>query len=142
MPAYIAMALSILLATEGSAATHQPDAPTAKSRVAALARGVNMSHWFWIAHDPSPAGMAAFITGPDVDSLKALGITHVRIPVEPDFLWDAEKDALRADNLARYKTGIDLFTSRGVAVVVDPHPSRTPWAEPKESGFADEFNHF
>jgi aryl-phospho-beta-D-glucosidase BglC (GH1 family) len=137
--------LTLLLAIALTLHQVQPDAPgggDAAARATALARGINISHWYWIAHDPSPAGVGAFLTAADADQLKRLGLTHVRIPVEPDYLWDASRGELRKDNLERYRAGIALFTSRGMGVVVDPHPSRTPWADPKDPAFADRYERF
>lgn len=126
--------------------TAPPLAPSnrlAHARAARLTRGVNMSHWYWLPHQPSVDAERKMVTPADVDQLKAAGITHVRVPIEPDFLWDAEKHSLRHDHLQRYQHGISLFTEKNIIVVIDPHPSaRSPWADPNHADFLAEFTRF
>jgi len=100
-------------------------------RLAVLARGVNVSHWFWLARDPSAESRAAFVTALDVDQLKAAGLTHVRIPLEPSFLWDDAAGRVHEEHLAEYRRAIGLLVERGMGVVVDPHPNQSPWAQPR-----------
>ncbi|MBX3355771.1 MAG: cellulase family glycosylhydrolase [Phycisphaeraceae bacterium] len=103
------------------------------TRLARLAIGVNMSHWFWIPHDDSDRGREQFIRAEDVEALKAAGFRHIRLPVEPGWLWDGatlHEDgtaALDDDRLAALRRGVDVFTAREVAAVIDVHPARTEW---------------
>lgn len=117
-----------------SGATAKPPA----ERVEKLARGVNLSHWFWLPHEDSDAFRDRFVTASDVELIKAAGLTHVRLPVEPGWLWDEAAHAMRAERLERYLRGVSLFTERGVAVVVDVHPARTPWLERVDDAAAAE----
>ncbi len=111
-------------------------------RVERLGRGVNMSHWFWIPHDGSDRGRERFVSAEDVAAIKAAGFTHVRLPVEPGWLRDESRDELRAERLAAYRRGMDLFTKQGMAVLVDVHPSRTAWMTRFDDAAQKEFEVF
>lgn len=110
--------------------------------VARLRVGVNVAHWYWLPRDDSIETEERSILPADVEQLRAAGVTHVRLPVEPSYLWDDATDTLRADRLARLRRGISLFTDRNIAVVLEAHPSRTPWAVLKSPEFPNEFNAF
>lgn len=78
--------------------------------LAPLARGVNLSRWFRYPVEDSEHHYRTFVTEADLDLLVALGVTSVRLAVEPRYLhvqWLGEA-------LAR-------LTSRGLVVVLDYH---------------------
>lgn len=131
----LAVVLVSMLAAGSSAAPPE-------GRVERLARGINVSHWFWIPTSDSPQARTRYLSASDVAALKAAGFTHARVPVEPGWLWDEGADALRADRLAEYRRGIELFTSRAMAVVVDVHPARTPWLARLDDAAVAEFERF
>lgn len=94
-------------------------------RFARLARGINLSHWFAQVYDPkgyTPAHFESFITGDDLDLIRDLGFSHVRLSVEPRPLmnWDAPGD-LDAAYLGHLDKAIDAILARGLAVIVDIH---------------------
>lgn len=126
-----------LLCSLGACAAAPPDA-----RLARLARGVNIPHWFWYPQDSSPAGHDRYITAADVAALKDAGFTHVRVPVEPAWLWDDTTDSLRTDRLHEYRRALDRFTSQGLGVIVDVHPSQTPWLAKLDDAALAEFDKF
>ncbi len=113
------------LAAGSSAAPGKPPS----DRLEKLARGVNVSHWFWLPHQDTDEFRDRFVAAADAELIKAAGLTHVRLPVEPGWLWDDAGNQMRADRLDRYRRGVSVFTERGLAVVVDVHPARTPWLE-------------
>lgn len=131
------MALLALLMAATGGLGGPPDAVLAR-----LARGVNLSHWFWIPHDDSDRGRERFVTADDVQSLKNAGFAHARIPIEPGWVWDESADTLRPERLAAYRRGVALFTSAGMAVVVDVHPARTPWLARLDDAAVEEFERF
>src|SRR5690554_2604242 len=92
-------------------------------RFARLARGINLSHWFAQVYDPkgyTPAHFESFITADDLDLIRDLGFSHVRLSVEPRPLmnWDAPGD-LDAAYLGHLDKAIDAILARGLAVIVD-----------------------
>jgi aryl-phospho-beta-D-glucosidase BglC (GH1 family) len=113
-----------------------------KERLARLARGVNLSHWVWLPHETSADGRRGFVTVDDVQALRQAGFTHARLPFEPDETWDSERHALRPAGLEELRACIGTVLSGGLAVVVDPHPNRSPWVRPNDAGRFDELERF
>ena len=77
---------------------------------APLARGVNVSRWFRYPVEDSDRHYRTFITDADLDLLTTLGVTSVRLAVDPRYLHLQWVD----EALAR-------LTSRGLVVVLDYH---------------------
>lgn len=100
-------------------------------RLARLARGVNLSHWMWFPHARGEEGRRAFILRRDVEQIAAAGLTHVRLPFEPEWLWDHESGRLRERELDEYRSAMSLCLDAGLGVIVDAHWSRTAWIRPR-----------
>lgn len=109
----------------------QANRPVPAKRLARLARGVNISHWLWLPQSKDPA--QSFITAADMKQLRDLGLTHIRLPFEPDLVWDVHTHTLRDEGLAKLRAAITLATDAGLAVIVDPHPSSSSWASPDKN---------
>ena len=60
----------------------------AASRLARLAKGVNLPHWYWLPEGGS-ANFAdpKYFTKDDAAMLRKAGITHVRLPIDPSRLF-------------------------------------------------------
>lgn len=106
-------------------------------RLARLARGVNLASWMWIPHARGEAARRAFITEADLRELAATGMTHVRLPFEPAWLWDA--GALKPAELAEYTDATKRCLDAGLAVVVDAHWNRTGWIHPRGASYDERF---
>ena len=78
--------------------------------VARLARGVNVSRWFRYPAEESEAHYRGFITDADLDLLSAMGVTCVRLAVDPKYL-----------HLAYLNEALARFAARGLLVVLDYH---------------------
>jgi endoglucanase len=94
------------------------------SRLAKLRRGINLSHWFAQASDYSKAHLESHTTAADLALIKSLGFDHVRFTVEPAplFSWE-DPTKLKIEYLKYLDTALDLILARGLAVIVDVHPS-------------------
>jgi endoglucanase len=103
--------------SSGSRLNFVPDA-----RYARLGKGVNIPSWFWNQYGPDLEGQQRrYIQQTDVDRLKALGVRHVRIPIESDYMYDWNRpDQLRTQYLDELDAGIRLFLRNDVAVIVSP----------------------
>gem|GEM_PF-364412 len=102
--------------------------PVPASRLARLAKGVNLSHWYWLPKDATLETRQKFITDADLAALKAAGITHVRLPVEPDALWKTPGSHFDMEVLEPLLADIKRINAAGIAVVFDPHTSKQgPW---------------
>jgi aryl-phospho-beta-D-glucosidase BglC (GH1 family) len=106
------LALALLLSLTPALHAAPPVAPK-------LAKGVNLSHWWWQSTDPTDKQ----ITDADVKLIKSSGFTHVRIPIDPARFVTGDK--LDADASGKFLRSIKLFTDAGLAVVVDAHPAGT-----------------
>ncbi len=124
------------------AAAHAAPPVQASDRISHLARGVNVSNWFWYARSLEPDAVRAFITPDDVAQLKAAGFTHVRVPFEPSFVWDDTQHALKPDRVEIMKQSLASFTDAGLAVIVDAHPNTTAWVKRGTAEFTDEYEKF
>jgi len=105
------------------------------ARLARLARGINLSHWF----AQSPGGnysrehLTTYNTERDLDLIARMGFSHVRLTLNPKAISDSlEGVPFNPERLALLDTAIAGFLARDVAVVVDLHPDddfKTPLAK-------------
>src|SRR6266496_902208 len=99
-------------------------AELAKSRLARLRRGINLSHWFAQAGDYSKAHLESHTTAEDIALIKSIGFDHVRLTIEPAPLFNWEDPSrLKAEYLKYLDSALDLILAQGLAVIVDIHPS-------------------
>ena len=78
--------------------------------LAHLARGVNLSRWFRYPADDSAHHYLNFITDTDLDLLVSMGVTSVRLAVDPRYL-----------HLHWLDEAVARMTRRGLVVVLDYH---------------------
>lgn len=141
--AFVQVAAATVLSS-AIAARHAHAQPTPISlpdtrRLARLARGVNLSHWMWFPHAQGEAARRAFITREDLSQLVDVGITHVRLPFEPSWMWDEAAATPKAAPLQEYTDAMNLCLDADLAVVVDAHWSRTHWIRPRGEDFESRF---
>lgn len=102
----------------GAAQTVAPPAAAAGLPVLAdypkLARGLNLSHWFEYERGQG-------LTAPEMRQLKALGLDHVRIPVDPVVGgWHPQRGG-RLAFLGELQSAVAMAVDAGLEVVVDLH---------------------
>lgn len=132
MPRVAALLLSVAALLTLPPATRGDDSGAGDGvppeRLARLARGVNLSHWFAqnIGNDCRPEYLDTWVTARDAERIRALGFTYVRLPFNPNLLQRdphlAQPTDLDADMLARLGRAIDLLLAADLAVMVDVHP--------------------
>ncbi|MGA2693447.1 MAG: cellulase family glycosylhydrolase [Opitutaceae bacterium] len=120
-PTALAWSLAVLLSCAVPARAEVPAA-----RLAALSKGVNLSHWF--SQIPRNKGAYthewfASYDGPrDFALIADAGFTHVRFPVEMEmFLDEAHPETLRTEFLPDFDAALDHILATGLAVIVDWH---------------------
>lgn len=96
------------------------------SRIAALSRGVNLSHWFsQIPHgkgEYTHEWFAAYDKPADLALIAGAGFTHVRFPVEFEMFLDKENpEALKPEFLGDFDAALDHILAAGLSVIVDWH---------------------
>lgn len=117
------------------------------ARFQQLAKGINLSHWFGQVYDPkgyTPAHFDTFITAADIDLIRDLGFTHVRLSVEPKPMLDWDQPGeLNADYIAHLDAALDMILARELAVIVDIHAHADfNTALANQPGRDDAFVHF
>src|SRR4029079_15958334 len=106
--------------------TSEPS-PTLQARFSKLRHGINLSHWFAQSgnNDYSKAHLESHTRPADLTLIKDLGFDHVRFTIEPSPLfneWD-DPSKLNADYLRYLDVALDNMLARGLAVIIDIHPS-------------------
>src|SRR5882724_1336167 len=101
-----------------------PQSNVPASRVARLRHGINLSHWFAQSGDYSKAHLESHTTATDIALIKSMGFDHVRLTIEPAPLFNAEDPSQLNDDYLKYlDQALETILARGLAVIVDIHPS-------------------
>jgi aryl-phospho-beta-D-glucosidase BglC (GH1 family) len=111
-----------------------------QERLFHLDKGVNVTGWFTQTALNAKSFSSKF-TDSDVHLIKSMGFRHVRLPIDPDILFNEnDPSVLNFDNVQYIDRAIDMITAQGLAVIVDIHPKN----EFKQSIFSDQdvFNNF
>jgi Cellulase (glycosyl hydrolase family 5). len=109
------------LATFGITGCTAPEGVPA-DRLARLARGINMSHWF--AQAPfSRATLQSRHAADEFRTLRRVGLSHVRLPLDPYVLFSERNPArLDPDRLPLLDAALDMILRADLAVIVELHP--------------------
>ena len=88
-------------------------------RVAVLARGINITHWFRFPPDARPDALGRYLRGTALRELRNAGFSFVRIPVQPELLLGSPAVAVALG------TAVRQAEQSGLAVIVAVAP--TTW---------------
>ena len=92
------------------------------SRVARLAKGVNVTRWFWLNDDKSDKHYDTYISEEQAQAIRDAGFTHVRLPIEPKMFLNEQNPTQLDEKLLKYLDyAIGRFTAHDLAVIVDIH---------------------
>lgn len=95
-------------------------------RFESLRRGLNLSHWFAQAYNPTPYHLRSFIQQEDLQLIHSLGFDYVRLPLDPVFLFDEyQPTVLNPEYLGYFDNALDLILQNDLAIIVDLHPQQT-----------------
>lgn len=127
-------------ATQAPATQAQTQETTAQvagvpaSRLERLKRGVNLTRWFWYPASTSAEYFDGYITDDDLQILSDLGVTHVRLVINPQFLLQPDFDgAPNPAFLAHVDKAIDRLLAKNIAVIVDMHDeAKQKWEQDNE----------
>ncbi|MGI6495167.1 MAG: glycoside hydrolase family 5 protein [Kiritimatiellia bacterium] len=89
----------------------------------AIQRGTNISHWLSQSDARGDERRRRF-TREDVDRLAALGLDHLRLPVDEEQLWD-DRGAPHEEAWDLLQQGLDWILGAGLNAVIDLHILRT-----------------
>lgn len=95
------------------------DTAPSPALVAALAQGVNLSHW-WTGPEPNAVIRSAHALSPqDLTAVRAQGFGHVRLPLEPMRIFDpARPSVLLQDRLSSLRADLDRIIAVDLAVIL------------------------
>lgn len=127
---YLTIALILLLTgTAGAQDGGEDDVINGVSaeRFAKLAKGINLSHWFWLGPNPRLKSMITTrFADADLELIRDLGFTHVRIPLTfKSFYNPLSDDYLNDGPIAVLDEQIARVLSYDLAVIVDLHSMAT-----------------
>jgi len=92
-----------------------------KTRLERLAKGANVCRWFRFSKRDSADHFASYITDSEAKVMRQMGLTHVRLCLQPNVVMDPETGAIRQENAAFVDTAIDRFHRAGLLVLIDLH---------------------
>jgi aryl-phospho-beta-D-glucosidase BglC (GH1 family) len=98
-----------------------PSAGVPRARLARLAKGANVCRWFRFAKPESSEQFANYITEAEAKMMAQMGLTHVRLCLEPKFIMEQSTGAIHRDNAAAVDAAIERFHRAGLLVLVDLH---------------------
>lgn len=91
-------------------------------RLVRLRKGINLSNWFAQGKSGDLEHVRNFINSSDIQEIKKLGFTHVRLPIDPSYFLDEKHPSqLNPQYLAELDRAIALITSQDLAVIIDLH---------------------
>lgn len=98
-----------------------------------LSLGANLSFWFWLPQAQTESHFTSFIDESDARLLKKAGFDHVRLPLEPDVIFDGSTLKLKGDRWTQVLAGAKMLQREGLTVILDVHPAGKPLANPDGS---------
>lgn len=90
-------------------------------RMGRLAKGANVCLWFRFVREESPQHYTSYITDAEAGLMRQLGLTHVRLCLQPKVVMDQATGAVRQEALQYVEAAIARFHRADLMVVVDVH---------------------
>jgi endoglucanase len=98
-----------------------PVSTVSRTRLERLAKGANVCRWFRFARTNSADHYADYITEPEAKVMRQMGLTHVRLCLQPRVVMDPATGAVREENAAFVDAAIERFHRAGLLVLIDLH---------------------
>lgn len=91
------------------------------SRLTRLAKGANVCRWFRFAQRSNPEHFGNYITEAEAQLMRELGLSHVRLCIQPTVIMDPQDGAVREETAGFVDAAIARFHKAGLLVLVDLH---------------------
>ena len=96
------------------------------SRLNRLAKGANVCQWFRFVRREDAGRLGNYITEQEAKQMRQMGLTHVRLCLQPKVIMDQTTGAVRKDHASFLKAAIERFHRAGLLVVVELHNEDRP----------------
>jgi len=96
-----------------------------RTRLDRLAKGANVCRWFRFIRE-SPEHFNNYISDTEAGLMRQMGLTHVRICVQPRVLMDRSTGAVRAETAGFLEAGIARFHKADLLTLIDLHNEERP----------------
>jgi endoglucanase len=138
--------LAVMVLVSISSAQSAPATTVPASRLAHLRRGINLSEWFAQVYDPKGYTKEHFqnwTTSADIAFIKSAGFDHVRLSVNPQPMFTADRpEAIPAEYLSYLDAAVKMIIDQRLAVVIDLHPDDDFKARLKDDNFVQQLADF
>jgi hypothetical protein len=115
-----------LLAFPGSRSLAAAQSGVPAIRLKRLAKGANVCQWFRFVRQEDAGHFGNYITEAEAGQMRQMGLTHVRLCLQPKVVMDQATGAVREDHASFLKAAIERFHRAGLLVVVDLHNEDRP----------------
>ena len=112
----VACAAASLLALMAAASARPPE-----SRLAELRAGIAITNWFRFPPRTDAGSLRAYLSDSALADLRAASFTHVRLPVQPELLW--QNGAIDPSRVASVVKAVQRIQSARLSAVVALAPS-------------------
>jgi aryl-phospho-beta-D-glucosidase BglC (GH1 family) len=92
-----------------------------QSRLDRLSKGANVCRWFRFARQENAEHFANYISEAEAKQMREMGLTHVRLCLQPRILMDQTSGAVREENASFVDAAIERFHRAGLLVLIDLH---------------------
>ncbi len=103
-----------------------PVASVPRSRLDRLAKGANICRWFRFGRQESAEHFGNYITESEAKLMRQMGLTHVRLCLQPKVIMDQKTGAVSEEHAEFVKAAIERFQRAGLLVLVDLHNEDRP----------------
>jgi aryl-phospho-beta-D-glucosidase BglC (GH1 family) len=124
--------IASLLAAPATAATPAPGSAVPPDRLERLARGINVTRWFWNPEemDRDDDHRQSWISDAQLRHLRAMGFTSVRLPIEPTWVVSLDRPGeVDPGLLADLDAAIARMNAADLLVSVEIHGWGAPWQD-------------
>ncbi|HZR20470.1 MAG TPA: cellulase family glycosylhydrolase [Verrucomicrobiae bacterium] len=95
------------------------------ARLRRLAKGANVCRWFRGGRR-SPEQLTNYITEPEAHLMQQMGLTHVRLCLQPRVIMESASGAIREETAGLVDSAIERFHRAGLLVLIDLHNEDRP----------------
>jgi aryl-phospho-beta-D-glucosidase BglC (GH1 family) len=97
-----------------------------RGRLDRLAKGANVCQWFRFVRRDSPEHFGNYITESEAKLMAQMGLTHVRLCLQPKVIMDQQTGAVRSETAEFVTSAIERFQRAGLLVLIDLHNEDRP----------------